>query len=218
MLFVQARRRVAGALLSGALLVSGCAVEGAPAAATAPRQASGAPIGSESGIQAASEAATSTPTPAAGEPATRAGSSEPGASEDHSPQDPSASEPAQPSGPETFNPYTSDVPVTASLSPTCTIPGGEFTVTIETRPEIVVTYHAIYAGEEGGAAEPFGKGHGGNNAGYSDEQGRYTDTWVVSPDAPIGEGRVEVFAGDEGKVGYVPVTFEIADPLAGGCR
>lgn len=118
---------------------------------------------------------------------------------------------------EPFDPYKSEVPVTADLTPTCTVPGGQFTIEIHTQPELLVTYHAIYEGEEGGAHEPFGEGHGGNNAGYADANGDYTDSWVVSADAPVGEGRVEVFAADGDKIGYIPVVFEIADPLAGGC-
>lgn len=207
------RRTVAG-LLAMALLTTACAADGSSIAAgvSAERSEAASPSESRHETEPLFE-----PSELAGSEGRSAEQTEPSQGPSDDTGGPRRPPPSESSTREPFNPYASDVPVTASLTPTCTVGGGQFTIVIETRPEVVVAYHAIYAGEEGGAAEPYGKGHGGNNAGYSDEEGRYVDTWTVSPSAPIGEGRVEVFAGDEGKVGYIPVVFEITDLPAGGC-
>lgn len=224
------RLRTIARLIACAALVTSCASDAAaPVAApsptpTATTQAQGPdepddgdrPTGSAEELAAAGTTSADDDAPAAAESSSTsaAGGTEP---EPEAPEPDAEESSGSASAREPFDPYRSDVPVTAELTPTCALPGGNFRIEVHTEPERLVAYHAIYDGEEGGAHEPFGEGHGGNNAGYADAEGNYTDSWVVSPDAPVGEGRVEVFAADGDKIGYVPVEFEIADPLTGGC-
>ena len=112
----------------------------------------------------------------------------------------------------------SDFPMTASLDRDCVVPGGNVTIFIEAGENTGVGYHAVYAGGEGGADPPYGHGHGGNSGDLTDERGRYQDTWVVSPTAPIGPARVDVVAGRNGGFSTTVLNFEVADPTKGGCQ
>lgn len=106
------------------------------------------------------------------------------------------------------------LPMTAELKESCVRPGGKQTITIRTEPESGVGYDAIYSDGKGGAME----GHyGGNKGGQVDEDGTFTDTWVVAPNAPAGQVKVNVLGG---KMGYEHAEayayFSVAD-LTGKC-
>lgn len=216
--FTRHRMRLTVGLLVSAMLATACAADNSPAAAPAPAVTGDThgPTEPVATSDATEQPAPRSAGPAAGNPTEAQGPTDPPVTASGPQPQPAPSEPS----PEPFDPYRSDVPVTATLAPTCTVPGGHFTIEVHTEPELLVAYHAIYAGEESGAPKTWGgEGHGGNNVGYANHNGYYVDSWVVSPDAPIGEGHVEVFAAQRTgrEIGYVPVTFVIADPLAGGC-
>lgn len=123
------------------------------------------------------------------------------------------------SSPQPFSaPWTPEVPVDATVSPACIRPGGTASLSVKTEPRAGVAWHAIYAGSRGGAQPPFGSGYGGNDKGFTDEQGRYSATWAVSAQAPPGPGRVDVVVGTaEDKWGYDDPPFWIADS-SGNCQ
>lgn len=132
------------------------------------------------------------------------------------PQSESAAEPTASEFPPEPPPH-SDFPLEASLAKTCVLPGGEMTITVKAGRKTGVGYHAIYAGGQGGAEPPYGEGHGGNGGDLTDENGRYRDTWVVSPTAPIGPARVDVVAGRDGGFATAVLRFVVADPADHGC-
>lgn len=108
------------------------------------------------------------------------------------------------------------MPVEATITPSCVLRGGSATITVQTEPRIAVSYHAVYAGTKGGAAPPYGYGYGGNDKGFSDDQGRFTSTWVVRGDAPIGPARADVVVGKGGEgFGYDDPPFYVASSSAG---
>lgn len=111
-----------------------------------------------------------------------------------------------------------DFPITATLSATCVERGGEVTLTVEAGHDTAVIYLAYYAGGENGAPPPYGDGHGGNDGDMTDGDAQYQDTWVVSPDAPVGPARVEVKAARHGESSTAVVRFEVAGAGSGGCE
>jgi hypothetical protein len=113
-------------------------------------------------------------------------------------------------------PYDTPIPVDASVEPTCVPAGGMATLTVRTKPEAAVGYQAIYSDAKGGGPAPYGAGYGGNDKGFAQEDGVYSSTWVVSPKAPAGTGRVDVIIGWKGKFGYDDPAFRVAD-ASGGC-
>ena len=118
-------------------------------------------------------------------------------------------------GPEPVKlPWKSVVPVRAKLSTRCVKPGERLTLSIATKPEAAVAFQAVYADNKGGAEKPFGGGYGGNAKGAADKQGAYTNTWVVSLDAPAGPARVDVIVawsdGEKANWGYDGPEFEVA--------
>ena len=108
------------------------------------------------------------------------------------------------------------VPVTASVSPTCVLPGGVATLRVSTDPGAMVIYNAIYSDGGGGAVPPYGKGYGGNAGGSADQNGSYASSWTVSPKAPSGPAKVDVVAGSGGTFGRAKPKFAVAD-LTGHC-
>jgi hypothetical protein len=64
--------------------------------------------------------------------------------------------------------------------------------------------------KRGGTAS-FGAGYGGNDKGFASDQGTYSASWVVSPTAPTGRGRVDVVVGYRGEFGYDGPHFAVAD-------
>lgn len=103
------------------------------------------------------------------------------------------------------------VEFTSEPDPTCVIRGQAITITVQTEPEAAVAYHARYYGNEGGAEPPYGRGHGGNDKGFTDESGRYTSTWQIGPQAPIGPAIVDVVVAWNGKRGYDSPRFEVVE-------
>lgn len=103
-----------------------------------------------------------------------------------------------------------DVPVEATITPSCVVRGGTAEITIQTEPKNAVAYHAVYAGTKGGAPPPFGYGYGGDNRGHADGEGMYTSTWVVRIDAPVGPARADVIAADGESFGYDDPPFYVA--------
>lgn len=105
------------------------------------------------------------------------------------------------------------VDLTATLDPTCVVRGQTMTITVDTEPEAAVAYHARYSGSEGGAEPPYGRGHGGNDKGFTDANGRYTSTWQVGTEAPLGPAIVDVVVAWNGKRGYDSPRFEVVEHL-----
>jgi hypothetical protein len=110
-----------------------------------------------------------------------------------------------------------DIAVSATVSPTCARRGDTMTIDVSTLGGAGVAYNAMYAGEESGAAPPYGNGHGGNNGGSADQRGHWTDTWVVGASAPEGAARVEVVVGTEEGFGRTTASFAVANALTGRC-
>lgn len=103
-----------------------------------------------------------------------------------------------------------DVPVDATLSPTCFRRGGIVTLTVRTKPHAGVAYIAVYSDNGTGAPKPTGSGYGGNASGFADGNGGYTSVFTVAANAPPGPGRVDVIVGWQDKWGYAGPTFEVA--------
>jgi hypothetical protein len=102
--------------------------------------------------------------------------------------------------------------VASEVTPACVTPGGRATVTVKTEPNIAVAYHAMYAGSRGGATPPYGSGYGGNDKGMTDGEGRYSSSWIVSPQAPPGPARLDVIVAAPGdRWGYDDPPFRVAD-------
>jgi hypothetical protein len=109
-------------------------------------------------------------------------------------------------------PWTATVPVTSEVTPSCIKPGSRATMTVKTEPQAAIAYHAMYAGSRGGAAPPFGSGYGGNDKGFADGEGRYSSSWIVSPQAPPGPARLDVVVAAPGdRWGYDDPPFWVAD-------
>lgn len=108
-----------------------------------------------------------------------------------------------------------DVPVEATITPSCVIRGRTAKITITTEPKNAVAYHAVYAGTKGGAPPPFGYGYGGDDRGHANEQGIWTGTWIVRIDAPVGPARADVIAADGDSFGYDDPPFYVAASPSG---
>lgn len=113
--------------------------------------------------------------------------------------------------------HPSGIPISGQLSPLCVQLGGTMSISILANPESPVAYNAVYDGEEGGSGPPYGEGHGGNASGMSTDDGRYSDTWVVSLNAPGGPARVDVVTAWNGEFEMLKLEFEVVDPLTGLC-
>lgn len=89
----------------------------------------------------------------------------------------------------------------AQVEPSCVEPGASATLTVRTDPGAFVMYLARYADGRNGAPEPMGAGYGGNEGGRADEDGLYSHSWTVSPDAPAGSATVEIIIPEAGHGG-----------------
>lgn len=138
------------------------------------------------------------------------GATTPGDAPSREPTDESDTPARAPSG---EHPFRFEV----ELSMRCVRHGESMTIEVQTEPDASVAYHAVYAGEEGGAVPPYGEGHGGNGGDPADSEGRYSDTWVVGPDAPEGPARVDVAAAYYGEMTRMALEFEVADRASGTC-
>jgi len=105
-----------------------------------------------------------------------------------------------------------DVPVEATLSPTCFKRGGLVTITVHTQPKAGIAYIAVYSDNGNGAPKPTGSGYGGNDKGLSNDNGDFISAFTVSLDAPSGPGRVDVIVGWNNMWGYDGPTFTVAGP------
>jgi hypothetical protein len=108
------------------------------------------------------------------------------------------------------------VPVESSVSPACVDRGGSVTLTVNTEPKAAIGFQAVYSDGRGGGGAPFGAGYGGNDKGIASGRGTFNATWVVSPEAPVGAGRVDVVVGYRGEFGYDGPHFAVAD-AKGNC-
>lgn len=185
-------------LLLGAIVIAGC---GAGRAAS-PAVAGAAPRSS----------ASSSSVPASGEPAA------PGATPSTSAADPGA--PAAAGSDDPAAPGSSDLPaqgqtlpVDAVLASACVMPGTTQTITITTRPNSAVGYHAIYSDGKTGFDPGY---YGGNKSGITDGTGQWRDTWVVAANAPPGTVSVDVVGlSSDGASGSTRLTFAVGG--VGGC-
>lgn len=102
----------------------------------------------------------------------------------------------------------------AELAESCVRPGGSQAITIRTEPDSGVGYDAVYADGKSGLTE----GHyGGNKAGQVDDEGTWSDTWVVAPNAPAGRVEVRVLGAKLGyNAGQTTVYFTVSD-VTGKC-
>ncbi|HEY7873805.1 MAG TPA: hypothetical protein VIG64_01655 [Actinomycetota bacterium] len=103
------------------------------------------------------------------------------------------------------------VPIRAAVTPACVERGRTATIEVKTKPKGALGWQAVYSDGLGGSDPPFGGGYGGNDKGFASEQGTYSATWVVSPTAPAGRGRVDVVVGYRGEFGYDGPHFAVAD-------
>lgn len=108
-------------------------------------------------------------------------------------------------------PGETTVPVDSAVTPVCIERGGTMTLELKTKPESAVGFQALYSDGKGGGPPPLGAGYGGNDKGFASKKGRFTATWVVSPDAPVGRGRVDVVVGHDQAWGYDDPHFAVAD-------
>ena len=116
---------------------------------------------------------------------------------------------------EEEDPYKKTLAITAELAETCVRPGGSQTITIRTLPYAGVGYDTEYSDYLTGMME----GHyGGNAGGFTDDDGTWTGTWVVAPNAPAGKTTVKVLGSHhEGGIGEARAYFTVADAL-GKCE
>jgi hypothetical protein len=83
-------------------------------------------------------------------------------------------------------------PLEASLGSNCVKAGGKQSLTVKVPPDSSVAYDSYYPDGKSGLREGF---YGGNNGKVVDsEDGTWTDTWVIAPNAPAGKVRVAVLA------------------------
>jgi hypothetical protein len=104
--------------------------------------------------------------------------------------------------------------VKATLAEACVRPGGGQSITILTRPGSGAGYDTVYSDGKSGMME----GHyGGNFGGTVGDDGTWSDTWVVAPNAPPGKVQVNVIASNL-DYGHAQTTlyFTVADPT-GNC-
>lgn len=113
-------------------------------------------------------------------------------------------------------PYPTDLDIRATLDRVCTEVGDKVTLTVETPPKAAVAYQAVYSDNRGGADKPLGGGYGGNDKGYADDNGVFTDSWIIGPEAPAGIARVDVIVGFEDKWGYDDPELIVASPNGNG--
>jgi hypothetical protein len=109
-----------------------------------------------------------------------------------------------------------EIPIDATLTPTCVNPGATIRLDVVTNPKAAVGYVAVYAGEKSGAAPPFGEGYGGNDKGTADFRGQWTSSWTVALNTPPGKAYVLLVVAHSGKQRQIKVPFAVAKGV-GGC-
>ena len=203
-------RLVLGTLAVSALVTSACGGQSkaednasdkpADAAASPPGEGGGgsptstpASSSKKGGSQAGSAGATSTTVP---------GGSSSGSS---------GSGPKAATNPSGGDQPTRTLEMSAELAESCVRPGGTQTITVRTLPYSGVAFDTEYADYLTGMMP----GHyGGNSAGFVDEDGTWTSTWVIAPNAPAGLTTVLVLGTHEqGGLGETKALFTVADAL-----
>lgn len=99
-------------------------------------------------------------------------------------------------------PFETELDVRATVDRVCAEVGDKVTLTVQAPPEAAIAYQVVYSNNRGGADKPLGGGYGGNDKGYADNNGVFTDSWIIGPEAPSGIVRVDVVVGFEDKWGY----------------
>ena len=110
----------------------------------------------------------------------------------------------------------SPIPISGTITPQCVRPGGSATIVVQTQSHSAVAYDTYYSNGKTGGSPPFGDGYGGNAAGESNDQGRYTSTWVISPQAPAGAAYARVVVGHGGSIDETRVRFAVSNAI-GDC-
>lgn len=168
------RRSVSAALLAAAVLLAGCS-ESSPSARPTPT----VPAGTTSVAPAAGPtrivvAASEGPKVSPGE--TRGSTAAPTDGATPSPND---------SYPD-HAPGTRQAPLSIELATGCVRPGGSQTITIRSKPKLQLAWATLYSD---------GSGHqeyGGWGTAIMPPSGLYTKTWVLPPNAPVGDARTDV--------------------------
>jgi hypothetical protein len=118
----------------------------------------------------------------------------------------SSKSPSQPSVPFVF-------PLTGTVNPSCVKPGTSATLTVRTLTQSAVAFDTHYSDGRTGGPPPFGSGLGGNASGLTDDNGNYSSSWVVAPNAPAGKAYVDVIAGHGDKTKEIHVPFNVSNAL-----
>ena len=102
------------------------------------------------------------------------------------------------------------IEIKVTLAESCLRPGGKQSITIDMGRKGVAAYQAIYSDGNNALDPDF---YGGNAGDETDTEGRYADTWVVSPAAPPGRVLVNVIVTDgHGGEAEEFRTFHLAGP------
>jgi hypothetical protein len=87
---------------------------------------------------------------------------------------------------------------------------------VQTLSQSAVVFDTYYSNGKTGGTPPFGDGLGGNAGGMTDDNGRYTSTWVVSPKAPSGAAYALVVVSHGTSTTETKVPFAVSNPT-GDC-
>lgn len=87
------------------------------------------------------------------------------------------------------------LPLEATLQFACLKPGDRQTVDVRTARGAAIAYDSRYSDGKTGISEGF---YGGNKGGHASEEGTWSDTWVIAPQAPPGDVQVTIVAGAMG--------------------
>jgi hypothetical protein len=102
-------------------------------------------------------------------------------------------------------PGTTPATVTASLASTCVTPAGSQTLTIHTHPGYYLGFDTQYSDGKDG------KQYGGVDTTQVPGTGVYTNTWVVSPQAPLGDAVVYIaLSGMDHTSAFRQLYFKVA--------
>ena len=107
-------------------------------------------------------------------------------------------------------------PLAGTITPACVRPGGRATIVVQTLSKSAVAYDTYYSDGKTGGTPPFGDGLGGNASGLTDANGRYTSSWIVSPNAPPGAAYARVVVGHASDTIETRVPFAVSNPV-GDC-
>lgn len=202
-LAARASATALAAFVLASSVLTGCGGDGGTSGAA------GEPSASPTGSSAASASASATASPSGGATpgggtASGGATTGPGASQaPHGGATPHGTH--TPGATPSTRPTTTQIVLNASLSKTCVKPGEPMTLTVLARPRMKVIFNTSYPDGKDGSV------HGGHDtSGQTDANGRYANTWTVSPAAGTGDARVLVAAVDEAGTGQRSLPFRIA--------